>query len=57
VVTGPDGKMWMVYHQKEDDKVNWKRFVAIDPLWFDENGVIKTKVTRGTEEAAPVRRK
>jgi hypothetical protein len=44
----------MVYHQKEDDKVNWKRFVAIDPLWFDEKGVIHVKTTRGTEEAAPV---
>jgi len=53
VVTGPDGKLWMVYHQQNSEEVGWKRFLAIDPLWFDQQGVIHTKTTRGTEESAP----
>jgi xylan 1,4-beta-xylosidase len=54
VVIGPDGKYWMFYHQKADDRVNWRRFVAMDPLWFDEDGVIHVKLSRGTEEKGPV---
>ena len=53
VIAGPNGKLWMIYHQKQDDGVNWKRFLAIDPLWFDEDGVIHAKATRGTDEPAP----
>lgn len=53
VVTGPDGKLWMVYHQQNTDRPGWDRFLAIDPLWFDDNGVIHTKTTRGTDEPAP----
>ena len=53
VVTGPDGKLWMVYHQKWNGNVNWRRFLAIDPLWFDDAGVLHGKVTRDTEEPAP----
>ncbi len=47
VVTGPDGQLWMVYHQQNSTKVGWDRFLAIDPLWFDEAGVIHAKTTRG----------
>jgi beta-xylosidase len=53
VVEGPDGKLWMVYHQKWNEDQNFHRFLAIDPLWFDEQGVIHAKVSRGTDEPAP----
>jgi beta-xylosidase len=53
VVEGPHGGLWMVYHQKSDDREDWNRFVALDPLWFDDAGVIHTKTTRGTDEKAP----
>jgi xylan 1,4-beta-xylosidase len=53
VVEGPHGGLWMVYHQKESDRIGWDRFVALDPLWFDAKGIIHVKTTRGTEEAAP----
>ncbi|HPU24612.1 MAG TPA: glycoside hydrolase family 43 protein [Phycisphaerae bacterium] len=50
VVTGPDGKLWMVYHQQSTAQRGWNRFLAIDPLWFDDEGVIHVKLTRGTTE-------
>lgn len=53
VVEGPDGKLWLVYHQKWGEETSFKRFLAIDPLWFDEAGVIHTRVTRDTDEPAP----
>jgi xylan 1,4-beta-xylosidase len=53
VVAGPDGRLWMVYHQQNSEKTGWKRFLAIDPLWFDDQGVIHVKTTRGTDEPAP----
>ncbi|HYW78031.1 MAG TPA: family 43 glycosylhydrolase [Thermoguttaceae bacterium] len=53
VVEGPNGKLWMVYHQQNSEEPGWKRFLAIDPLWFDENGVIHAKVSRGTDEPGP----
>jgi beta-xylosidase len=53
VVTGPDGKLWMVYHQKYDDGTNYRRFLALDPIWFDDAGKLHARVTRGTEEPAP----
>jgi len=53
VVEGPDGKLWNVYHQKWNDQTNFRRFLAIDPLWFDEQGVIRGKATRETDEPAP----
>ena len=39
VVEGPDGGLWMVYHQQESTRVGWRRFLAIDPIWFDEQGI------------------
>lgn len=56
VVTGPDGRLWMVYHQKRDDKVNWDRYVAIDPLWFDAQGIMHTRLSRDTDQPAPQHR-
>jgi xylan 1,4-beta-xylosidase len=53
VIAGPDGRLWMVYHQQSSERRGWKRFLAIDPLWFDEQGVIHVKTTRGTDEPAP----
>ena len=53
VVTGPDGKLWMIYHQKYRDNTSFRRFVALDPLWFDDQGVIHAEVTRGTDKPAP----
>lgn len=47
------GKLWMVYHQQKDDSQQWNRFVCIDPLWFDEQGVLHGKATRGTPQPAP----
>ena len=53
VVTGPDGKLWMIYHQKYDDDTNYRRFLALDPIWFDDTGKLHARVTRGTDEPAP----
>lgn len=53
VVTGPDGKLWMIYHQKYDDDTNYDRFLALDPVWFDDGGRMHARVTRGTKEPAP----
>lgn len=55
VVTGPDGKLWIIYHQKYDDGTNYQRFLALDPLWFDDAGNLHARVTRGTDEPAPVK--
>jgi xylan 1,4-beta-xylosidase len=56
VVEGPDKKLWMIYHQKRNDGQNYNRFLAIDPLWFDDAGVIHGKTSRGTEEPAPLKK-
>ncbi|HSV73772.1 MAG TPA: glycoside hydrolase family 43 protein [Chthonomonadales bacterium] len=53
VVAAPNGRLWMVYHQKASDRVGWDRFLAIDPLWFDRHGVIHTRLSRGTDQPAP----
>jgi beta-xylosidase len=48
------GKWWHIYHQKETDRREWKRFIAMDPLWFDEEGLLHGKATRGAAQPAPV---
>ena len=53
VVDGPDGKMWMVYHQKYDDDTSYRRFLALDRIWFEDDGKLRARVTRGTDERAP----
>ncbi len=53
VVKDGEGKLWSVYHQQKDDTEAWNRFVCIDPLWFDEEGVLHGKATRGTPQPAP----
>ena len=54
VVTDSNNNLWSVYHQQKDDSRPWNRFVCIDPLWFDEDGVLHGKATRGQPQPAPV---
>lgn len=54
VTTDGAGKLWFVYHQKVNDGDNYRRFVAIDPLAFDEEGVLRGTPTRGEERPVPV---
>jgi beta-xylosidase len=54
VVTDGDNNLWSVYHQQKDDTQRWNRFVCIDPLWFDEDGILHGKATRGAPQPAPV---
>ena len=53
VITDAAGMLWSVYHQQKDDTQQWNRFICIDPLWFDQSGVLHGKATRGTAEPAP----
>jgi len=53
VVEGPDKKLWLVYHQKWNAEQNFRRFLALDPLWFDDDGVIHARVSRDADEPAP----
>lgn len=53
VIEGPDGKLWLVYHQKWDAGKNFHRFLAIDPLWFDATGALHARATRDADEPAP----
>jgi GH43 family beta-xylosidase len=48
------GQWWHIYHQKRNDRVEWNRFIAMDPLWFDENGRLHSRATRDTPQPAPV---
>ena len=53
VIEGPDGRLWLVYHQKWTAAQSFHRFLAIDPLWFDDQGVIHARVSRDTDEPTP----
>ncbi|MDW8311070.1 MAG: glycoside hydrolase family 43 protein, partial [Verrucomicrobiales bacterium] len=53
VIEGPDGKLWMLYHQKWGEERSFKRFLALDPIWFDDHGVLHTHVTRDEDRPAP----
>ncbi len=53
VVEDSVGNLWSIYHQQKDDSEAWNRFICIDPLWFDDKGVLHGKATRGTPEPAP----
>lgn len=54
VVRDRAGKLWMVYHQQKDKTRGWNRIICIDPLWFDKEGVLHGKASRGTALPAPV---
>jgi beta-xylosidase len=49
-----NGKLWMIYHQQYDETKGWNRIICIDPLWFDDRGVLHGKATRKTRQPAPV---
>ncbi len=53
VIKGPNGDLWMLYHQKWDAKINFHRFLALDKIWFDESGIMHSRVTNGTSEPSP----
>ena len=53
VVTTPDGRLWMVYHQKRDSSRGWDRIICIDALWFDDKGVLHGQPTRSEPKTAP----
>jgi xylan 1,4-beta-xylosidase len=54
VVRNQAGKLWMVYHQQKDETRGWNRIICIDPLWFDREGVLHGKASRGIPQPAPV---
>jgi beta-xylosidase len=49
-----EGTLWMVYHQQKGRTTGWNRIICIDPLWFDDKGVLHGKATRGTPRPSPV---
>jgi xylan 1,4-beta-xylosidase len=51
-IQDPEGRWWHVYHQKRTARVEWDRFIALDPLWFDEAGNLHSRATRGTPQPA-----
>lgn len=53
VVEDGRGNLWSVYHQQKDGTRPWNRFLCIDPLWFDKQGVLHGKATRGGTQPAP----
>ena len=53
ITTGPDGRLWMVYHQQKNGARGWNRIICIDPLWFDTEGRLHGKATRGLTRPAP----
>lgn len=55
VTTDAAGNLWHIYHQKVGTEVDWNRFICIDPMWFDDAGVLHGMATRGTPRPAPVK--
>jgi len=53
VIADAKGGLWHVYHQQRDEARGWNRFLCVDPLWFDGEGVLHGKATRGTPQPAP----
>ena len=53
VTTTPDGQLWMVYHQQKNGARGWNRIICIDPLWFDDQGVLHGKASRGVPRPLP----
>lgn len=54
VVRDAAGRLWSIYHQQKDDSRPWNRFICIDPLWFDSQGVLHGKATRDTAHPGPI---
>lgn len=57
VTRDQEGTLWMVYHQQKDKTKGWNRIICIDPIWFDHNGVLHSKVSRAAPRPAPVTRR
>jgi xylan 1,4-beta-xylosidase len=53
VTTTPDGQLWMVYHQQKNGARGWNRIICIDPLRFDDRGVLHGKASRGVPRPLP----
>jgi xylan 1,4-beta-xylosidase len=47
------GQLWMVYHQQKNGARGWNRIICIDPLWFDDQGVLHGKASRGVPQPLP----
>ena len=43
----------MVYHQQRNASKGWDRIICVDPVWFDEKGVLHVQATRGVRQPAP----
>lgn len=54
VTTDAAGNLWHIYHQKAGTEIDWNRFICIDPMWFDGDGVLHGMATRGVPRPAPV---
>jgi xylan 1,4-beta-xylosidase len=54
VVEGPDKKLWMIYHQKRTDSTGFHRYLALDPIWFDDAGVIHSRISKNSSQPAPL---
>ncbi|MCP5065055.1 MAG: family 43 glycosylhydrolase [bacterium] len=53
VVTGPDGELWMVYHQKASSDWAWDRFICIDRLEWDSDGALHVTPTPMRQQETP----
>jgi len=49
-----NGALWHVYHQKIDAAIGWNREIAIDPMAYDADGVLRGLPTRSQVLQAPV---
>ena len=47
------GQLWMVYHQQKNGARGWNRIICIDPLWFDDQGGLHGKASRGEPRPLP----
>lgn len=54
IIKDREGKLWMVYHQQKDESRGWNRIICIDPLRFDESGVLRGNATRAKLQPSPV---
>ncbi len=53
VTKTPDGQLWMVYHQQKNGMQGWNRIICIDPVRFDDRGVLHVNATRGVPRPVP----
>lgn len=53
ITTDSTGALWMIYHQKHESSRGWNRFIAIDSIWFNDDGALEATPTRGTSMPSP----